>query len=103
MKAIDKKEAERLLGRFAGKTAWIHVEVTPGGFVRNATVHVLETFIAGDGPYRVALKLAGDGWIRMEALTDYEWDGEGRLLLAGHDDLGRLATALQLSEHPFPA
>lgn len=103
MKAINKKIVEDALLSFSGTSPYIHCEVTPGGFVRNVRVEVLQTFIAGDGPYRAALKLANDGWIRVEELTDYEIDEQGRLLLAGHDDTGRLTTALQLSKDPFDA
>lgn len=42
------------------------------------------------------------GWIYAEGLTDYEIDGQGRLLMAGHDEEGRLAVALQLSRTPWP-
>lgn len=43
-----------------------------------------------------------DGWIYAQGLTDFEVDAKGRLLLAGHDEEGRLAVSLQLSRTPFP-
>lgn len=104
MNPIDRFELERQLRGFAGKTVYLHVEVVPGGaFVRNVQAAVTETHLAGSGPFRVALRLAGDGWVRAEGLTHALHDAEGRLTIAGHDDRGRLTTGLSLSERPFPA
>lgn len=103
MQPINPSELESLLRPFEGRTAYLHVEVTPGAFVRNVLAQVEKTHVAGAGPYRVALKLAEHGWVRVEGLTHRARDEQERLLLAGHDDKGRLTTALQLSRTPFPA
>jgi hypothetical protein len=89
------------LHSFTGSSAFAHVEVTPGGFCRNIQLQITDTFVHGDGPYRVSIKLPNRGWIRVEGITHYEIDDKGRLLLAGHDELGRLTTALQLSSEAF--
>lgn len=101
MRPIDKQVVDAALREFTGQIVYIHCEVTPGGFIRNARVDVLNNFIAGEGPYRVALELAGDGWVRVEGLTDYERNESDQLLMAGHDDKGRLTVALELSKEPF--
>lgn len=41
------------------------------------------------------------GWIYAEGLTDFEFNENNQLLMAGHDADGRLMVAMQLSEKPF--
>jgi hypothetical protein len=102
MQAIDKTKVDLALKSFQGRRAFLHAEAIPGGFLRNIVVDILQTFIAGDGPsYRVAMKIEHGGWIRMESITHYESPSQDRLLLAGHDDQGRLFTVLELSLKPF--
>ncbi|MBB3114024.1 hypothetical protein FHS18_006140 [Paenibacillus phyllosphaerae] len=98
---ISKSKVEAVLQGFIGSDAYIHSEATAFVFVRNFKVHVTQSFIAGEGPFRVALRFDGHGWLRMEALTHYEAD-ENKLLLAGYDDRGRLNVALHLGKEPFP-
>jgi hypothetical protein len=101
MQRIHKETVRKELEKYVGATSYVHFEVIPGGFVRNANFNVLQAFISEDKPYRIALKIENNGWIRVEGITDYEIDNEGRLLLAGHDAIGRLMSALQLSSVPF--
>jgi len=101
LQKIDKKAVGLALEAYQGQKAYIHAEVIPGGFLRNISVQIIQTYIAGDGPYRIALRTENEGWIRMENLTDYEIDEQGRLLIAGHDDQGRIMTAFELSLKPF--
>ncbi|HZG56081.1 DUF1806 family protein [Paenibacillus sp.] len=103
MRKIVNDALEESLRQYEGRKAFVHMEVTPGGFVRNAEVSVLRTYVAGSGTFRVALRLANDGWIRVEGLTHMALDERGSLLLAGHDEKGRLTSALQLGFGPFPA
>ncbi|UVI31015.1 YojF family protein [Paenibacillus spongiae] len=99
---ITKPQVEAELQTFLGAEAYIHSEATSFVFVRNFKVRVTDVFIAGEGPFRAALRFDGHGWLRMEALTHYEADGSGRLLLAGYDDRGRMNVALHLGKEPFP-
>lgn len=101
MQPIDKNKVEKALQNYHGQTVFIHTEVNPGCFVRNAAVRVEQAYIAGEHPYRVALRIDHGGWIRVEGLTDYEIDEQNRLLLAGHDDRGRIISNLELSLTPF--
>jgi len=102
MGPIEKLKVAQALKAFEGRKAFLHAEAIPGGFLRNIVVDVLETFIAGDGPsYRIALKIEYGGWIRMESITHFESRSRDRLLLAGHDDQGRLFTVLELGLKPF--
>ena len=114
MKSINQVEVQTLLNQFIGKDVYIHLETTTGAysahyneknmtvvaFIRNAKVKFSQAKIKGKGPYRVGLKL-DNGWVYAEGLTDFTFDEKERLLLAGHDDDGKLAIALQISETPF--
>ncbi|HZG85612.1 DUF1806 family protein [Paenibacillus sp.] len=102
MQPIEIERLETVLQAYEGRTPYIHVEVTPGAFVRNVTAAIEQAYVRGSGPYRVALRLKGDGWIRAEGLTHMA-EEPGRLLLAGHDELGRLTCGLQLSTERFEA
>ncbi|MDI9258628.1 YojF family protein [Alicyclobacillus sendaiensis] len=115
MKPIDVQAVQAALNRFVGDDVYLHLETTNGAYaahrfgqpmavcayIRNGRVRFERAAIAGNRPYRVGLKME-QGWIYAEGLTDYEVDEKGRLLLAGHDDEGRLAVALQLSRTPWP-
>ncbi len=95
---------EGALRSFAGGPAWVHAEWIPGGFLRNMRVDVTAAYVRGGGPYRVALRCAGDAWVRIEDVTDWELDPEGRLcLLAWGDAEQRLSRTLEISPRPFPA
>ncbi|WP_334075400.1 MULTISPECIES: DUF1806 family protein [Paenibacillus] len=102
MKKIDQAQVQKELRAFVGDTVYVHSEATSYVFVRNFKICVDEAFIAGDNPCRAALRFDGQGWLRMEALTHYEVDEQGRLLLAGFDDRGRMHAALHLGREPFP-
>ena len=116
MKPIDIEVVQKWLDDFTGKNVYVHVETTNGAYsshfdgkafnvrayVRNAKVSFEQAKIveANGNSYRVGLKIEL-GWIYSEGLTDYEIYEEDKLLLAGHDELGRLMVALQISETPF--
>ncbi len=114
MGPIDKSAVQAALDRFLNREVYLHLEttngayavhfheskMTVGAYIRNGRISFSRGLIAGDGPYRVGLKLEL-GWVYAEGLTDFEVDKEDRLLLAGHDEMGRLAVALELSASPF--
>ncbi|MFC3882205.1 YojF family protein [Bacillus songklensis] len=114
MQPINKEAVQKRLESFFQKTVYIHLETTNGAyashfneqvinvgaFIRNAAVNVKQGKITGKGPFRVGLEL-DHGWVYAEGLTDWEFDGQGRLLMAGHNRDGQLAVALQISERPF--
>ncbi|MCH1639816.1 YojF family protein [Paenibacillus timonensis] len=102
MNLIEKKHAEDLLRAFVGSDVYLHSEATSYLFVRNFKVSLTDAFIAGEGPYRAALRFDGHGWLRIEGLTHMELDEQGRLLFEGFDDRGRMDVALHLGREPFP-
>ncbi|GAB6152226.1 YojF family protein [Desulfosporosinus burensis] len=114
MKPTDKSIVQLALDSFLNREVYLHLEttngayaahrqesnMTVGAYIRNGRIRFGRGIITGDGPYRVGLKMEL-GWVYAEGLTDFEIDQEGRLLLAGHDQEGRLAVALELSLSPF--
>ena len=114
MKPIKKSLVQPLLDSFLNRAVYLHLETTNGAYavhtqehnmavgayIRNGHICFGRGIITGDGPYRVGLKLEL-GWVYAEGLTDFEISQEGQLLLAGHDQEGRLAVALELSLYPF--
>ncbi|GMA62463.1 YojF family protein [Alicyclobacillus fastidiosus] len=115
MQPIQVDVVQTKLSEYLNQEVYLHLETTNGAYaahrfgqpmavcayIRNGKVKFERASIAGDKPYRVGLKMA-DGWIYAQGLTDFEVDGLGRLLLAGHDEEGRLAVSLELSRTPFP-
>jgi hypothetical protein len=116
MKPIVKEEVQKYLNYFLEKDIFVHLETTTGAysahmnqsnmtvvaFIRNTKVNYIQAKITGQGPFRVGLKIEG-GWIYAEGLTDFIFNENQQLLMAGHDNDGRLAISLQLSETPFLA
>ncbi|MBO9129152.1 YojF family protein [Bacillus sp. 165] len=114
MKPINPEAVQRELEQLVNQQLYLHLEttngayashfdakaMTVGAFIRNAQIEMERGTIAGNGPYRVGLKMQL-GWVYAEGLTHWEVDEKGRLLMAGHDGQGRLAVALQLSKIPF--
>lgn len=114
MERINKETVQLHINDFATQEVYLHLETTNGAYashfdesffsasayIRNAKITYENGKIAGDGPYRVGLKL-DIGWVYGEGLTHFELDDEGRLLLAGHGQDGKLAIAMELSKTPF--
>lgn len=114
MEPINKHKVQTLIDQFANQDLYIHVETTNGAyathknssflsagtFLRNVKIRYEYGKITGDGPYRIGLKIE-NGWVYGEGLTHFEVDEKGRLLMAGHDQQGRLAIAFELSTTPF--
>lgn len=115
MKPIDIDEVQSKLDGFVNKPVYVHVETTNGAYashfnnkghnvgayVRNANVTFTQAKIVGEeNLFRAGLKLE-KGWIYAEGLTDFTMHNGESLLLAGHDQAGRIMVSLQISEHPF--
>jgi len=114
MNPIQKSIVQPALDSFLNREVYLHLEttngayavhsheskMTVGAYIRNGRISFGRGVITGDGPYRVGLKIEL-GWVYAEGLTDFEMDPAGQLLLAGHDQEGRLAVTLELSLSPF--
>ncbi|PGL72101.1 YojF family protein [Bacillus sp. AFS055030] len=114
MQKLEISAAQDALQNYINQTVYLHLETTNGAyanhfnekvmtvnaFIRNTKVIISRATITGKYPYRVGLKLE-EGWVVAEGLTDFEVDDQGRLLLAGHNEDGKLAIAIHLSHTPF--
>lgn len=115
MQIIDRSIIQDKLDQLTNRDVYIHIETTNGAyashhnakaynvgvFMRNAIVQFQQAKITGNETgYRVGLKTE-NGWVYAEGVRQYQIDEEERLLLAGHDQEGRLMVALQISETPF--
>jgi len=114
LELVELTKVQEAINSFANKDVYVHLETTngayashfnqsffsAGAYIRNALVRYELGKITGNGPYRVGLKI-NLGWIYAEGITHFEIDELGRLLLAGHDNDGKLAVALEISTTPF--
>lgn len=108
MVPIEKENVQQALENWLNRDLYVHLETTNGAYaaikvgayIRNSLIRFSQARIVGQGAYRVGLKME-QGWVYAEGLTDWEFDDKGHLLLAGHDEEGRLAVALELSTEPF--
>jgi hypothetical protein len=104
VRPIEAEELVLALRRLNGRRVYLHVEVTPGGFMRNLTAEIEEAVLRGDGPtYRVALRCSGHGWVVMEGLTHMSVKDGDPLLLCTLEEEDRLTRVLQISEEVLAA
>ncbi len=103
-------EVTKAMAPFAGQRVYLHLETTVGAytangvgvFIRNAEIDVETAALRGEGPlFRAGLRTKS-GWVYAEGVTHWEVDPQGRLLLEGHDDEGRMNVACLLSRQPWP-
>lgn len=114
MEQVIPEKVQEAINRYVNQDVYLHLETTngayashfdesffsAGAYIRNALIQYESGKIVGNGPYRVGLKL-NIGWVYAEGITHFEIDDQERLLLAGHDQQGRLAVALEISQTPF--
>ena len=114
MKPVDIEQLQELINSYANEDVYIHLETTngayathfnenvfnAGAFIRNVVLRYELGKVAGESPHRVGLKLP-HGWVYAQGITHFELDEHERLLMAGHDQSGKLAVALEISRTPF--
>lgn len=114
MQLIHVEKVQHIIDSLQEQELYVHLEMTTGAyashldstkhpaanFITNAMIRYSHGSIAGNGPYRVGLKMK-QGWVYTEGLTHWEENETDRLLLAGHDGQGKLIVSLQLSREPF--
>lgn len=114
MELIRLSEVQQMIDKLTDQDLYIHLELTTGAyaahydsskhpaanFITNAQIRFSHGVISGNGPYRVGLKME-QGWVYAEGLTHYEESETERLIMAGHDNQGKLVVALHLSREPF--
>ncbi|WP_150273285.1 YojF family protein [Paenibacillus tepidiphilus] len=114
MQPLQPQDIQTRIDRLAGQELYIHLELTSGAyashldatrhpasaFITNAVIRYSQGSISGAGPYRIGLKTV-QGWVYAEGLTHVDETEQERIILAGHDSLGKLIVALQLGREPF--
>lgn len=114
MQPIDPGAVQRMLHAFQDTDVYLFLEMTTGAyaslmdntkftasaFVKNAVIRYSQGSIAGDGPYRVGLKLP-HGWVYAQGLTHWDETASDKLLLAGHDHEGKLVVGLYIGREPL--
>lgn len=116
MKPIDQQAVQKWLDHFSNKKVYVHAETTNGAYasshgrdgvnvgvyLRNIRVSYSRGKITTDNgeSFRIGLKTEL-GWLYTEGLTDWTIHNDNQLLLAGHDEDGRVRVAFQISELPF--
>jgi hypothetical protein len=104
IRPIDGDELARALGRLSGRRVYLHVEVTPGGFVRNLAADVVEAVVRCDGPtWRLALRCGGHGWVVLEGLTHMTICTGEPLQMCTLIEEDRLTRVIQISEEALAA
>lgn len=114
MQLIDQTNVQLIIDQLKNQDLYIHLEMTTGAyashhddskftastFIRNGNIRYTLGSIEGSGPYRVGLKI-DQGWVYSQGLTHWDETDTERLILAGHDNDGKLVVSLQLSKEPF--
>lgn len=101
---IDGEKLAQVLEGLRGRRVYLHMEVTPGGFLRNLAVDVNEAVVRCDGAtYRVALRCQNNGWVVMEGLTHMAAQAGEPLLLGMLETEDRLTRVMQISAEVLAA
>ncbi|OAB28438.1 hypothetical protein PMSD_22180 [Paenibacillus macquariensis subsp. defensor] len=114
MQPIDQASVQLVIDQLKDEELYIHLEMTTGAyashnddskltastFIRNGIIRYTLGSIEGSGPFRVGLKI-NEGWVYSQGLTHWDESDSERLILAGHDNEGKLVVSLQLSKEPF--
>src|SRR5699024_9607079 len=109
MEPIHRENVQLLLNDFANKPVYIHLETTNeaypshvgnkgvnvGANSRNAQVIFSKAVRQGDIGYRVGLNTEL-GWVDAQGLRDFELMDDETLLIACHDEEGRIMVAMQI-------
>lgn len=104
LRPIETEALIQVMRGFSGRRVYLHVEVTPGTFLRNLTTDIEEVVLRDDnGSYRLALRSAGDGWVVMEGLTHMSMGEGAPLHLCTLVEEDRLTRVIQISEEAFAA
>lgn len=101
MKTLSVLDAKTWLSQRLGLEVFLHMEVNPEAYIRNASVQLLKADILGDGPYRVHLQWESPaGILTINDISDMVED-DGVLVFTGYDSQTRIAQTLCLSQQPL--
>ncbi|MFD1673358.1 DUF1806 family protein [Alicyclobacillus fodiniaquatilis] len=101
MQSLSVQDAEAWLKRHQGLTLYVHLEVNPQGYIRNAKVAFRAGHIKGAGPYRVYLTWDDpEGMVQLNEITDF-YEENACLICTAYDTQSRIAQSVVLSPVPL--
>jgi len=101
MRTLGASEARDRLEAWRGLQVYVHLEVNPEAYLRNASATLDEVGIFGDGLYRVHLRFRNpDGLLYIQDVTEFVEDGSA-LVMMGFDGQNRVRQTLTVSKEPL--
>ncbi len=101
MELMQKEVVLEALQQFIGKSAYLHMEVNPGAYLRNSKVRISDVHVLGDNPFRIYLQLDdGQALLQMDNVTHMLITQE-MVITTGYDEYGRLARTIEVAMTPF--
>ncbi|WP_067618863.1 DUF1806 family protein [Alicyclobacillus acidiphilus] len=101
MQTLSLDEAKNVLQSYVNRPVYIHLEVNPEAYLRNALVTYTKCEFFGEDSYRVHFLLTNpEGMLSIKDVTDAYDDG-GVIVLCGYDDQSRIAQTLSVSPQPL--
>ncbi|WP_067718909.1 DUF1806 family protein [Ferroacidibacillus organovorans] len=98
---MDLKKIAAHLDPMCGTPVFLHMEVNPGAYIRNAMVTLERYHVRGQGVYRIYLQFADQqGILHMDDVTEARVE-DGRVLFVGYDEMERIARTLVISSQPL--
>lgn len=101
MRVLGVEEAVTWLNNYQNRDVYLHMEVNPHGYLRNAKVRLQSSHIHGDDDYRVYLTLSEPtGLVQLNGVTEICED-KGVLIFTAYDTQDRILETLIVSPSPL--
>ncbi|AEJ42916.1 DUF1806 family protein [Alicyclobacillus acidocaldarius] len=101
MRTLGAAEAKERLEAWRGSRVYVHFEVNPEAYLRNASATLDEVGMFGDGLYRLHLRFRDpDGLLYIQDVTEFVEDGSA-LVAMGLDGQNRVRQTLTVSLAPL--
>ncbi|WP_206831410.1 DUF1806 family protein [Alicyclobacillus fructus] len=101
MRTLGIAEAKAMLEAWRGTRVYVHLEVNPEAYLRNASATLADAGLFGDGLYRVHLRFRDpDGLLYIQDVTEFVEDGSA-LVMMGLDGQNRVRQTATVSKIPL--
>lgn len=102
MRTLTVEQAQGILNEYVGKRLYVHMEVNPEAYIRNAEFELEQaSLVSWQGAYRVHLTWGEQkGILTVNEVTDFYDDG-GVLVMTAYDSQSRIAQTLSVSDVPL--
>lgn len=102
MEPISSAVLLQKLQQWVGKSIYIHIEISPGGYFRNGKASLQAVHVKGQQSFRVFLELdERRSIIQIDDVTHMSIADE-LVTVTGYDAHDRLARTLEISMQSFP-